>query len=131
MSQEPLSISEAIKQRHSVRTFTGTLSDERRAIVQQIIEEANSLPSIFATNASVGDSEPGLGRMGVISNEAGWLVGKIPTDTPEGDQVKARYDVSYRLQVCVLKMFQYGLANVWIGGTYNEKIGRASCRERV
>ncbi|KAK8899635.1 hypothetical protein M9Y10_001952 [Tritrichomonas musculus] len=122
MSQEPLPISEAIKQRHSVRTFKGLLSDEQHSIVLKIIDEANSLPAPFGTNATVGDSEPGLGRMGVISNEAGWLLGKIPSDTPEGDLLKARYDVSYKLQVCVLKMFQNGLANVWIGGTYNEKL---------
>lgn len=122
MAQAPISIPEAIKQRHSVRTFTGPLSDERHSIITQIIEESNKPPSPFGTNVTVGDSEPGLGRMGVISNEAGWLLGKIPSDISEEDKVKARYDVSYRLQICVLKMFQHGLANVWIGGTYNEKL---------
>ena len=122
MAQTEVSIPEAIKLRHSVRSFTGELSEEQTALVTRIIEEANSIPTPFGTTASVGDSKPGLGRMFVISNEAGWLVGKIPSDTPADLMFKARVDVSFRLQICVLKMYQHGLSNVWIGGTYNEKL---------
>ncbi|OHS98147.1 hypothetical protein TRFO_35482 [Tritrichomonas foetus] len=122
MTQEVLSVDEAIKVRHSVRTFNGLLSEERRTLLNQIIAEVNALPRPFGSNVEVGDFGPGLGTLGVISNEAGWLLGKIKADTPEADFPKAQYDIAYLLHTCVLKMTQNKFASVWIAGTFNEKM---------
>lgn len=120
MSREAdLTILEAIKARHSVRTFTGPLAPERQAIVDQIIQEAQNLEVPFGTKVEISNHGPGLGKLGIISNEAGWILGKIPESSEEPIQ-KVYADVAYRLHYCVLKLTQYKFATVWIAGTYNK-----------
>lgn len=121
-----MSILEAIEARHSVRTFTGSLAPQRQAIVDQIIQEAQNLVVPFGTPVEIGNHEPGLGKLGVISNEAGWILGKIP-ETCEEPIEKVYADVAYRLHYCVLKLTQYKFASVWVAGTYNRAAAEAHC----
>lgn len=78
MASETMSMVDAIKARHSVRTFTGKMDPARRAIIDGIIQEVQNLEVPFHTNAQVADAPAGLSRMGAIKNEAGWLLAKIP-----------------------------------------------------
>ena len=121
MSEGVLSVVDAIKQRHSVRTFKGKLSDERSQLVERLINEANQLTRPFGTNVEIGNFGPGIGRFGTISNEAGWLLAKIPKDTPADQMEKARIDVAFLLHNCLLNLVRNGIATVWIGGTFDAK----------
>lgn len=115
---------EAIKARHSVRTFKGALEPARRAIVDSIIEEVQKLEVPFHTNAEVADAAPGLGKLGVIKNEAGWLLAKIPADVE--DDTKHIYDAAYRMHHFVLRMTQHGFGCVWVAGTYDRAAAEAT-----
>ena len=108
---------DAIKARHSVRTFTGKIEPERRAIIDRIVQEVQEIDVPFHTNAQVADAPAGLGRMGTIKNEGGWLLAKIPRDAE--DETKNIYDAAFRMHVFVLKMTQHGFGCVWIAGTYD------------
>ena len=111
-------MTEAIKVRHSVRTFKGQLEPSRRAIVDRIIEEVQKIEVPFHTSAEVADAPAGLGKHGLIKNEAGWLLAKIPVDA--ANDPRYIYDAAYRMHTFVLKMTQhilhvYGLEEHMIG----------------
>jgi nitroreductase len=116
---ETLSVADAIKSRHSVRSFAGPLAPERQSIVTQAIAEAQQLPVPFGTTVEIADHPPGLGRFGVISNEAGWLIGKVPAGTR--DIANQSVDVAYRLQHVVIRLTQHGIATIW-GGMFQPSI---------
>ncbi|KAK8863820.1 hypothetical protein M9Y10_011510 [Tritrichomonas musculus] len=121
----PLSLVEAFKERHSVRTYQGqNLTQEQKDIIAQSITEANSLETPFhSQGVEVSSTEPGLGRMGFISGEAGWIVEKLPIaqDQQDNDAERKRIiDVSYIAQHVVMKLAQNHINTVWIAGTYNE-----------
>jgi nitroreductase len=115
----PLSVAEAIKVRRSVRNFAGPLPPERQSIVTQAIAEAQQLPVPFGTTVEVADHPAGIGRF-VISNEAGWLIGKVPTGAP--DLAPQMIDVAYRLQHVVIRLTQHGIATVWVAGTFKRSV---------
>lgn len=121
----PLSLVEAFKERHSVRTYQGqNLTQEQKEIIAQSITEANSLETPFhSQGVEVSSTEPGLGRMGFISGEAGWIVEKLPITQDQQDndaERKRKIDVSYIAQHVVMKLAQNHINTVWIAGTYNE-----------
>ena len=133
--QTPLSLVEAFKARHSVRTYQGeNLSREQKDLVSQSISEANSLETPFhSAGVEVSSTEPGLGRMGFISGEAGWIVEKLPIaqeqqnngenqqkEDPKVLERKQIIDVSFIAQHVVMKLAQNHINTVWIAGTYNE-----------
>ena len=124
MSSETMSMVDAIKARHSVRTFTGEMSSARRAVIDDIIREVQNLEVPFHTNAQVADAKAGLSRMGAIKNEAGWLLAKIPRDAD--DLNKHIYDAAFRMHTFVLKMVQHGFGCVWVGGTYDRAKAEAT-----
>lgn len=134
---EPIGLIEAFKARHSVRTFQKKpFPQQKKQMIAQIITEANSLDTPFESHVEISITGPGLGRMGAVSNEAGFIVQKIPlnqeedeeekgkTETPKEDPKialrKAIIDVSFKLQVAVMKMTQHHISTVWMAGTYNE-----------
>lgn len=132
---EPTGLIEAFKARHSVRTFQKKpFPQQKKQMIAQIVTEANSVDTPFESHVEISMTGPGLGRMGAVSNEAGFLVQKIPLDeeqeekpqaeTPKEDPKivfrKAIIDVSFKLQIAVMKMTQHHISTVWIGGTYNE-----------
>ena len=123
MSAETMTMTEAIKSRHSVRTFKGPLEPSRRAIVDSIIEEVQKIEVPFHTSAEVADAPAGLGKHGVIKNEAGWLLAKIPADA--ANDARYLYDAAYRMHTFVLRMTQHNFACVWVGGTYDRNAAEA------
>ncbi|KAH0786875.1 nitroreductase [Histomonas meleagridis] len=125
--EQLLSIEEALKARHSVRNYTGVWSEDKQKIVQQIVDEVNQIQAPYGTDASVGLHGPGIGRLGFISNESGWLLIKIPKDkvnTP--DYNKYLIDASFRAHIAVMKLTQHKIGTVWIGGTFNEGLAEQS-----
>ena len=128
MSSEELSLVEAFKARHSVRTFGGnTFPEEKMAIVRETVEQVNSVATPFGTETRVAVHEPGLGRMGFISHESGWLLCEIKADTPADKMRHAYIDVAYRTQLAVMKLTQHKIATVWVAGTYNKSKAEKSC----
>ena len=122
MSEEPLSRSDAIKARKSCRTFTGKLDAQKQSLVERIVNECNELKAPYGTNASIGLHEPGLGAFGFISQEAGWIILKIPKDKEKDpDYKKYVFDASFKAHIAVLKIGQERIATVWVAGTFNEK----------
>lgn len=132
--QGPIDLVEAFKERHSVRTYQGqNLTQQQKDVISQSITEANALETPFhSPGVEVSSTEPGLGRMGFISNEAGWIVEKLPIsqdqngsndqskEDPKVLERKQIIDVSYIAQHVVMKLAQNHINTVWIAGTYNE-----------
>lgn len=128
--QAPIGLIEAFKERHSVRTYQGqNLTQQQKDLISQIITESNQLETPFhSPGVEVSSTEPGLGRMGFISNEAGWIVEKLPIakdqeNTKEDPKVAERkqiIDVSYITQHVVMRLAENHINTVWIAGTYNE-----------
>jgi nitroreductase len=114
----PLSVAEAIRARHTVRGFTGPLTQERQAIVELAIADAQRLPLPFNTSIEISDHPPGLGRMGLISSEAGCVLAKVPVDSGPN----ALVDVAYRLQHVVVRLSQYGIATFWATGSFQQSL---------
>ena len=127
-SEDTVSLMEAFRARHSCRTFGGdTFPEAKMSILQQIVEEVNALPTPFGTQTKVSIHGPGLGRIGFIKNESGWLLGQVKADTPKENLRRANVDVAYRLQHAVMKMTQHKINTVWVGGTYNQGKAEKSC----
>jgi nitroreductase len=117
MTADPLPVLEAIQTRHSVRAFKGALSPEKKAIVSQAIVDALALPRPFGTDASIVDHPPGLGRLGFIVDDAGWLLGTFPESVT--DPRLHYFDIGFILQQAVIRLAQYGIGTVWIAGTWS------------
>lgn len=124
MRAEPISIVAAVRERHSVRNFRGPLPPEGQSIVTQAITDSLSLRRPFGTNVDVSSHPPGLGRFAVISDEAGWLLGKVPADVT--DTARHLVDLGFILQAAVIRLAQHGIATVWIAGTYNAALAERS-----
>jgi len=124
---EPMTVVAAIHARHSVRQFGGALAPARRVIVDRLVAEAAGLVVPFGTSAEIGNHGPGLGTLGGVSNEAGWLMAKIPVGV--SDPTKHQYDAAFRMHYFVLKMTQHGFATVWIAGSFNGARAQAACPE--
>ena len=111
---------EIFNARKSIRSYT-TWTDENQRIVEEIVNEANSLPTPFGTPSTIGLHGPGLGTLGFISGEAGWIVLKIPLDKVNTEEYKKYvYDAAFKAHVAVLKMTARNISTVWIGGTFSE-----------
>lgn len=128
MSEEnaPLDLITAFKARHAVRSFTPNFPVEKMNLVQQIVDETNKIPVLFGSKVEIQIHGPGLGSMGNISNEAGWLLLKYDKETPEDKISHAITDACYLMQNIVMKMTQHRIASVWIAGFYNQKLAEQS-----
>ncbi|OHT14734.1 hypothetical protein TRFO_02993 [Tritrichomonas foetus] len=127
---QPLEIIETFKVRQSARTFNGkNFPQNKMQKVQEIINEVNQLETPFKLNhVEIAVTKPGLGKMGFISNETGWIVEKIKknSESKESPTKEEIIDASFRMQIAVMKMTQNHITTVWIGGTYNR--GKAAKR---
>ena len=127
MAEETLTRIDAIKARKSCRTYAGKLDAAKQELVARIVNECNQLPAPFGTDASIGLHEPGLGAFGFISQEAGWIILKIPKDKEKAPEYKKYiFDASFKAHNAVLRLVQNRIATVWVGGTFNEKKAEAS-----
>jgi hypothetical protein len=108
---------EAFQVRTSVRTFRPSFSEEDKQFISQTIEEVNSVPSPFNVDVKIVNHPPGLGRMGVIHNDAGWLIAAIKTNSnPSNDDY---IESGFRLMLAVIKLTQRGIGTVFIAGTFS------------
>lgn len=115
-----LDILSAFSARHGVRTFQGEFPADKADLVKNIIDETNTVQPPFGSQVRLQLHEPGLGRFGAISNEAGWIMLLVPKDLQNEAYSKAVYDVSYLGQLAMMKLTQHSIGSVWISGTYNE-----------
>ena len=119
--QQELSIIETFKTRKSIRNYDPNWPQEKQEIVETIIREVNEIPGPFGTNASIGIHPKGLGTLGFVSGEAGWILLKIPKEvesTPEYSNYLM--DAAFKGENAVLRLTQKGISTVWIGGTFSE-----------
>ncbi|OHT16543.1 hypothetical protein TRFO_13134 [Tritrichomonas foetus] len=123
-----LSLVEAFKARHSCRSFKGTFPEEKKQILAEIVDDVNKLKTPFGSHVEIAIHGPGLGKMGFISNETGWLLQKIPNEIMDDVEKrnKAYTDASYLLQHAVMKMTQNRISTVWIAGTFSAKKAQES-----
>ncbi|EAY08285.1 hypothetical protein TVAG_401390 [Trichomonas vaginalis G3] len=119
----PMEIVETFKRRRSERNFDGSMTEEERAIVENIVKECNELPSICGTNASIAITEPGIGRFGFVKAESGWIVLKYPLEITDKEEIiKYTLDATFKASIAVLRIVQNHLGTVWIAGTYQEAL---------
>ena len=115
-----MTIIEAIKQRESVRNYTGQrLSAEQISKIEDFIK-ANKAP--FGINARIEficakteEKATKLGTYGFISGAADYLA-LIYEDAPLADEGSA-----YLFEQVVLFCTQLGLGTCWLGGSFNRK----------
>lgn len=119
MSSEPINLIDSFKKRHSVRIFNKEpLTQQQKDSIEKIISEANSLETPFhSIGVEVSSTGPGLGNPGIIRNESGFIVCKIPNGN--NIQRNAIIDACYIAQHVLMRMTQIGIRTVWIGGTYD------------
>lgn len=116
---DKFSIAETFKKRRSERSYQGVLSDEEMELVKEIVEECNFMQAPYKTPAKIDLTEPGIGRLGVIKNESGWIVLKIPEHITDKDEfTKYTLDAAYRASIAVLKMVQCHIGTVWVTGSF-------------
>jgi hypothetical protein len=70
------------------------------------------------------DHPPGLGRLGVISNESGWLIAKIPSEIT--DTRRHYLDVGFILHQAVIRLSQAEIGTVWVAGTFSSAAAEQS-----
>lgn len=128
-TQRPLSLLETFQKRHSARTFQGqNLTQDQKDFISQSITEANTLDTPFhSPGVKLDITGPGLGRFFMISDEAGYIVLKIPineepqqNEQPLTKEQKQKIDVAYIGQHLAMKLTQNHIDSVWVAGTYNE-----------
>ncbi|EAX93690.1 hypothetical protein TVAG_473580 [Trichomonas vaginalis G3] len=116
------SLIEAFKTRQSIRTYTGSVTSDVHEKIAQIVQEANKVKGPFGTFASIDITGAGVGRIGFISNEAGWIVLKIPLEKNGApDYVNFCIDAAFKANIAVMKLTQIGIGTCWVGGTYSQK----------
>jgi hypothetical protein len=120
---EVLSVIDAIRGRHSVRRFLGPLPPNKRDAVTRAITEALALPRPFGTNAAIADHPPGLGRLGIVSREAGWLIGTVPANVTETRL--HILDLGFLLHEALIRLAQHRIATVW-WGMFNPSLAERS-----
>ena len=119
-----MDLSEAIRQRHSVRKYRDqpieeALKKELQKEIQASNEKSGLSSQIYFEEADAFDSF--LARYGAFKNAKNYiaLVGK------KSDVEKCGYYGEH----LVLKAMQMGLATCWIGGTYNKKKCKVKIKE--
>ena len=119
--QVELSILDTFKTRKSVRNYDSQWPAEKQAVVEAVVREANEIPTPFGTTGNLGIHGKGLGTMGFVSGEAGWILLQVPKEKETApDYANYLMDAAFRAQIAVLKLTQKGISTVWIGGTFNE-----------
>lgn len=120
----PLGIVETFQVRKSIRNFTGQISQEKMAEIEEIVKACNAIESPFGKNTEICITAPGIGLYGAISNEAGWIVLKIPEFAEKEDDFSHYLiDSAFKGSVAVMKLTQIGVGTVWVGGSFNiEKV---------
>jgi hypothetical protein len=119
MTTETLPVLDAIRARHTVRNFAGQLSAEKQSAVTQAITESLALPRPFGTEVEISIHPPGLGRLGVVSGEAGWMIGKVRAGIE--DTRLHCVDLGFALHEAVIRLTQHGIATIWFG-MYNADV---------
>jgi hypothetical protein len=122
-----LSVLDAFKWRHSVRTYLDlpvppTLKD----VLATALDKANTFPSPFSTAAVVRASPPGLGVLGMVKRELGFLRPLIPSATPAHLRDAATIDAAVRGHVAVLELARARVGLIWLGGIRKSRADRAN-----
>ena len=113
------SVEEVFSRRHSVRTFREHFPENKKEIVNRIIEEVNQIPTPFqTTDSKISLHSPGLGSLGFVSKEAGWLLLQVSENSMNYTQ--SLMDAAYRGQIAVMKLTENEIGTVWIGGTFSK-----------
>ena len=117
------SITDIIKDRHSVRTYENKpLSEEVLNKVKLYLNEINNSQTVFGSKVRInlvekndGNKEAKLGTYGVIKGANYYLVASYDKSCEKG-----LYDLGYLLEKVVLYCTDLGLGTVWLGGTFNK-----------
>jgi nitroreductase len=122
-----LSVLDAFKWRHSVRTYLNlpippTLKD----VLANAVDKANSFPAPFSTAALVRQGPPGLGILGIVKGELGFLLPLIPSTTSAHLRDAATIDAAARAQVAVLELSRARVGTVWLGGIKRSRANQAN-----
>lgn len=118
-----LGIVDAFMKRKSCRNFSGPLPEEKMQIVRDIVKDVNKLKTPYGMDVSLDITEPGIGTMNFIENEAGWIVQKFPMDKLESKDVdKYIVDMTYLASIAVLRLTQNHINTVWAAGTFDRKL---------
>jgi hypothetical protein len=62
--------------------------------VTQAVAAASAVALPFGTNVEIADHPPGIGRF-VISNESGWLIGKVPADVADFSCIPSTWAIGF------------------------------------
>lgn len=126
MASSPMSLMDAFKNRHGYRTFkTDAFTQEQSSLLIGIVNEANQLETPFHTGAVIGTNPAGIGKDNVIQGENGWVIIKIPKDTPPELKPQAIRDGAFRLQYVVMQLARNNIDSIWIAGTFHPEKAEA------
>jgi hypothetical protein len=117
MSLQRLSLLDAFKWRHSVRSFAGgALTPELTDVLKNAIEKANTFPTPFSTRSELRLAAPGTSSYGSVKNETGWIFPTIPLDTPKNLIPASQIDAAVRGQIAVMDLSRHQIGTIWLAG---------------
>jgi hypothetical protein len=117
MSLQRLSLLDAFKWRHSVRSFGGgQLSPQLLDVLKNAVEKGNTYPTPFSTRSELRLAPPGTSSFGSVKNETGWIFPTIPSDTPKNLLHPSMIDAAVRGQIAVMDLSRHQIGTIWLGG---------------
>jgi hypothetical protein len=126
MSLHRLSLLDAFKWRHSVRSFGGgQLTPELLGVLKKAIEKGNNSPTPFSTHSELRLAPPGTSSFGSVKNETGWIFPTIPPGTPNSLLEISRIDAAVRGEIAVMDLSRHQIGTIWLafyGQGYADKL---------
>lgn len=117
MSLSRLSLLDAFKWRHSVRSFAATeLSPSVRQVVAEAVARANESQVPFGTKALVAATFDPIGTYGFVSGGKGAIV----VGAPPPDDRGTRVDAGVRGQLALMHLARHQIGTVWLAGSYRK-----------
>ena len=116
-----LSLLDAFKWRHSVRSYTSDFTQEQNMLVRSIVEEANAWKTPFHTNAMIAITNRKVNYYGYVLNDIGCILALIPRNLSNELKYKSMVDAAFKAQIAVMELSRNKIGTVWIGGTFNRQ----------
>jgi nitroreductase len=125
MSLQRLSLRDAFKWRHSVRSFSGgDLTPPLLDVLKNAIEKGNTFPTPFSARSELRLALPGISSFGSVQRQTGWIFPVVPLDTPKSELVRASVDAAVRGQIAVMDLSRHQIGTIWLLGYGHSKANK-------
>jgi hypothetical protein len=115
MSLARLSLLDAFRWRHAVRSFGGgSLTPELQSVLDGAVALGNSSLTPFSTPALLRTIPAGAATATSVVNETGWILPLIPSDTPQSLREASKIDAAVRGQIAMMELSRHRIGTIWL-----------------